>query len=138
MKENQKINWEDLQTSFSSKSRVMSFPTISISNKVGAITFNSKFLRNALPQIKGKKSMRLYYSKNNNAIVFKFINAQLDHDFKFNVNVDAARGFTTFAKSFFKFHKIDLGKYYGRYAMELIDISGMGKSWAAFLDKKIQ
>ena len=128
---NKKIKWEDLIDFTPAQKSKELVPTVSIS-KTGSLKFNEDFFTVAKIKDRNIKSLRISFSKNNQAIVLIVKNIDALNSFKFvgksksNIKV----------KSFFDQFKIDYKKHVGKYSLVLEKIPKKGMSWIIHLGDK--
>ncbi len=118
-------NFEEF-TSFGSKYT----SKISLSSS-GGFGFSAGFYH--LYDLKGSKSLKLYFDKTKNAIAFKFLND--DSDGAIKLKPRETGGYVT-AKSFLGQYKISAARYANRYEPKEINDSNLGRIFVIELRDK--
>ena len=125
------LQWDDLED-FVHVGAKISKPVITI-NPNSTITLNAGFIHLAKSQILDNEYVHLSYSKKNEAVVFEFTkNSKQEGAIKMTRQINIAIS----ARSFFNYYLIDIDSAKGKYAPELVEISGKGARWVLFLNKK--
>src|SRR5271154_2528187 len=130
------INWLDLEP-FSRRNSKIGSPLVTI-NVRKLIAFSTGFMHFAKEQITDMTHVALYFSKANNAIIFRFGKKgdEIILTYTKIVKPVPGRGNAIItARKFFNYYDIDIEKYAGKYLAELVDIPNLGKLWSIYLDK---
>ena len=128
----EKLEWGDLET-FEALGFKLGRPEITISGTAKTFTLSSGFVRRAKKQIANNTHAVLSFSKQNEAIVFEFIDRP---DAPGAIKMTKGANITISGTSFFNYNTLNPGELKGKYTPELHNISKKGNCWVIFLGKK--
>lgn len=123
-------DFEDLEEFYFPRSRT-TFPIIKISG-TGVITLTAGFLNHGKDQVLNNTHVILFFSKMENAIVFKFTSDESIIN-SIKMRVITRNNFSFSAKFMFTYYKIYIGKPLKKYIAKLETIPKIGKCWVVYL-----
>lgn len=120
--------WDDIKVFTESRSRGGD-PSITITAKQ-AIVFNRSFMKES--GLEKFEFVVLYYSKKNNALIFKFTNTKEMGALKISRSINASIS----ARSFFNYYKFDKS-FKGRFKPKKDEINDIGSVWVIYLSDPV-
>jgi hypothetical protein len=128
----EKFEWGDLET-FEALGFKLGRPEITISASAKTFTMSSGFVHRAKKQIANNTHVVLSFSKQNEAIVFEFIDRP---DAPGAIKMTKGANISISGTSFFNYNSLNPSDIKGKYSPELHNIPKKGNCWIIFLRKK--
>jgi len=130
-------NWDDIEIFENRLHRnLLAYITISKNN---FFVLSKGFISREEKNIGVKRYVIFAYSKNNNAIVFKFVSDEMAGGFKltYKRNKNEMQNACANLDKFFKYHDLAIENIKGRYIPKLEEINNNGNFWVISLNKKL-